>query len=177
MMDGPDSDVNGDAPAPQTQGGAFGAGVIQGRLAWEQALRELLADPGPEFWMFSPDYADWPLNQVEVIARLDAWALGRKQPCIKMLARSFDRVTRNFPRFVRWRTQFAHLIECHSLPADQPAPAEGLWLLGRGVQALPADHVRRAVACDAASLLEARHVFDEAWERSEVDFPATTLGL
>ncbi len=151
--------------------------IISGRSAWQQAITELLMAPGPTVSMYSPDYADWPLNQLELIKALDAWGLQRQHPAIRMLARRFDVVQRDQVRFAQWRVRFSHLIDCRELPEDLPAPAECLLLPDRGLEARPSDGHRRASVCSGGRLHAAFERFDQVWVLSNPGFPAHVLGL
>lgn len=159
-------------PAPGESGG-----ILQGRAAWQQALREFLRDPGPQWSMYSEDYSDWPLGEPAVVEALRAWALPRRRPCVRMLARSYERLMQECPRFVRWRTEFGHLLECRELAADLPAPSEGLWLRDNGLLALPAQRERRAVRTTEASWQASLLGFEQAWDLAEPGFAPTALGL
>lgn len=151
--------------------------LVLGRLAWQAALRELLLDPGPEWCMYSDDYADWPLGEAAVVEALRGWATGRRQPCVRMLAGSYARLFQECPRFVRWRMDFGHLLECRELPPGIAAPAEGLWLRERGLLALPAQRERRAVRIREASWQSSMLAFEQVWNLAEPGFAPTTLGL
>ncbi len=148
-----------------------------GREAWQQGLRALLADPGAACCLYSADYGDWPLGEVAVVEALDAWALTRRQPGWRMLARRYDGLARAAPRFVEWRTRFAHLIECRELPDGVDEPAEGVLLSGHGVIAKAVEHGRAALVCRGAAWLAAMQRWEAAWERSQPAFAAYTLGL
>ncbi len=157
--------------------GDGGGQEIRGRAAWQQAIKALLSDPGAEISMYSPDFSDWPLSRAEVVAALDAWGHARHRPCVRMLARHFDIVQRDAPRFVQWRTRFAHLITCHVIPEEFAAPQECLLLRNRGLLALPSQTFRLGLWCSEASLRAAVGLFDQAWQQSEPGFPAQALGL
>jgi len=150
---------------------------ISGRQAWQMAIQELLRDPGAEISMYSADFSDWPLNQPDVISALDAWGHTRRMPCVRILARRFDIVQRDFARFARWRTRFGHIIVCHALPEELAAPQECLLLSERGIVALPSDTFRRGLWCSGVRLHTATGLFEQAWQLSEPGFPAQTLGL
>ena len=148
-----------------------------GREAWRDALRVRLADPGTACCLYSADYGDCPLQERAVVDALDAWALTRRQPCLRMLARRYDGVRRDAPRFVDWRGRFAHLIECRELPDGVDEPAEGVLLAHDGVIAKAVEHGRAGYVCRGAAWLAAMQRWEAAWERSHPAFAAYTLGL
>jgi hypothetical protein len=150
---------------------------FEGREAWIQALRDLLAAPGSLVAMYSDDYAEWPLNERAVIDALEAWAVARSQPCVRMLARSFDGLMQRCPRFVDWRTRFAHLIECRELGDTEPPRSECLLTREVGVLALPGENFRRAVGCSGARLQGLLRGFDEGWAQGTPGFALRPLGL
>jgi hypothetical protein len=151
--------------------------VIEGRLAWRQALRELLLDPGAQWCMYSADYEDWPLDESEVVQALRRWALPRRRPCVRLLARDYSRLLNTCSRFVAWREDFAHLLECRELPTGIDAPSEGLWLREHALVALPAQRERRALRQGAREAQASLQLFDQAWELSEPGFAPRALGL
>lgn len=151
--------------------------ALQGARAWRAALAAMLMDPGPELALYSPAYADWPFDDAAVMAALHAWALPRRQPRVRMLARSFDEAQVRYPRLVRWRTEFAHVIECRVLDEHDSEPREGLLLRDRGIVARDGDAWRRASRCEGAALHAAAELFDAAWNGATPGFPTFALGL
>ena len=147
------------------------------RSAWQQAIANLLTEAGPTICMYSPDYADWPLSRSELITALNAWGLQRKQPCVRMLARRFDVVSRDHAAFAGWRKRFSHLIACHVLPSEIAAPPECLLLRDHGLLALPSEAYRLASACSGARHCILLEQFNQAWDQSEMGFSADVLGL
>ena len=150
---------------------------VQGRVAWRQAIRTLLTQPSGAIRMYSPDYADWGLGDAELIAGLDAWAVGRSQLSVRMLGQRFDGLQRGDPRFVEWRARFAHVIACHALPEESAGLHECLLLPEIGLLAIPSEKSRLAIYCSGERLHAAAHAFDQTWEHSAPAFPAYTLGL
>ncbi len=148
-----------------------------GRAAWQQALRALLAEPGPECCLYSDRFEDWPLDEPAVVEALAAWALTRPRSCMRMLARGYADLCSRAPRFVRWRMDFGHVLECRELPAEVLAPPEGLWLRERALVALPAQNQRRARMLDPARRLATLQDFDQAWELGQAGFVPEILGL
>ena len=154
-----------------------GDAQVQGRVAWRHAIRTLLAQPSGSISMYSPDYADWGLGDADLIAGLDTWAAGRSQPSVRMLGQRFDGLQREDPRFVQWRTRFAHVIACHALPEESADLQECLLLPEIGLLVIPSEKSRLAIYCSGARLHAAAHAFDQAWEHSAPTFSAYTLGL
>ena len=57
-----------------------------------------------------PTLSDWPLRERVVVESLQAWAgQGRK---LTLIAHRFDAMARLHPRFVTWRNQWDHIIDC-----------------------------------------------------------------
>ncbi len=163
--------------ADTLSGAGAPGGAIEGRQAWLQALREGLFDPGAGFSMYSDGFDGWPLGEPEVVRALREWALPRRRGCARMLARSYAGLMREAPRFVQWRLDFGHVIECRELPPDIAAPSEGLWLRERGVLALPAQRERRAVHVQQAAWQASLQAFEQAWDLAEPGFVPVALGL
>ncbi len=152
--------------------------VLVGRVAWQQALRDGLREPGAGFWMYSERYEDWPLDEPEVVQGLRAWALARRRSCVRMLARSYRDFPRDFPRFSRWRLECGYVVECRELPPAIEAPPEGLWLRGeRAVLALPAQGQRRSLVLRGARWQVSSEPFEQAWDLAEPGFAPDVLGL
>lgn len=161
-----------------TQDASIGsADIVAGRLAWQQALREHLLDPGPLLNLYSDDYTDWPLGESALVRALTDWALPRRQPCVRMLARDYEQLRRDCPRFVRWRVDFGHVIECRVLDVNLPAPPEGLWLRDHGLIALPAQREHRAVRVREGAWQASLQAFEQAWDLAEPGFSPGSLGL
>ena len=151
--------------------------LIEGRSAWIEALGSILMAPAPGFCLYSPDYAEWPLDDARVVDALTRWALSRRGISMRMLARNFDFVQTRAPRFVQWRIQFAHVVACQSIEPRFAEPAEGVLGAMRGLVALRGTHARRAVWVEGAALHAEQGGFDAAWDLSEPAFAPTIAGL
>src|SRR5512144_1979929 len=70
--------------------------IITTRNEFHDALREAFAAMASsgcrEVWLCDDDFADWPLNEPEVVEHLSAWALPHRK--LTVLARTFEEVTR-----------------------------------------------------------------------------------
>jgi len=147
----------------------------------QQAVRDALgmaaAQGCRELWLCDGDYADWPLGEKAVIESLSAWAYAHRR--LTVLARSFDELPRRHARWVEWRRQWAHVVDCRLLNEEDAAAAPWL-LLAPGVVAVRVFdpvHYRGSLSEDPADALRCRELVDALSQRSTDSFPATTLGL
>lgn len=157
------------------------ARLIDGRPAFQAAVRELLAQAAAagcrELCLCDVDYADWPLGERAVVDSLTAWAYSHRR--LVMLASRYDAIVERQARFVAWRRQWAHVMECRVLE-DVEADRVPSLLLAPGLAALRlADrvHVRGRVSLDLGECSRWRESFDALAQRSPEGFAAHTLGL
>lgn len=154
---------------------------LAGRSEFQAALRETLsraAAAGSRRLVFSDaDFADWPLGERGVVETLTQWAASHR--LLTMVAQRYDAVTVRHARFVQWRRQWSHLIECRAFEELDA----GDWPCALLVPELACvrlhDRVRfrGIVTDDPADLLQADEAIDAVLQRSVEAFPASTLGL
>jgi len=155
--------------------------IITSRSEFHDALRqsfELVADEGcREVFIADPTFADWPLGERAVIESLTRWAYAHRK--LTVLAQNFDDFTRRHPRWVEWRRQWTHVVECRALADDDAGKLAGLFLAPGLVtlRVLDADHYRASLSFDPADAIRVRDNLDALLQRSEEAFPATNLGL
>jgi len=81
-------------------------------LALDLGIDEI-ADVGcREIVLSDADFADWPLSDRVVLECLTRWA--QKQRKLTLLAQSFDELARRHGRWVEWRRQWSHVVECRA---------------------------------------------------------------
>lgn len=155
--------------------------ILTTRLEFLDALREGFAQIAAagcrEVWIADTDFADWPIGERAVVDSLTAWAMAHRK--LTMLAQTYDAVLRRHARFVEWRRQWSHVIECRQLEELEPGEMPTL-LLAPGVvtvRLFDREHVRGSVSHDPADAIRARELVDAISQRSSEAFPATTLGL
>ncbi len=158
----------------------YPTGRFQGRVAFQQVVRDALACAAREGWreivVSDPTFEDWPLGEREVCTSLQTWARPGRQ--FTMLAASYDQVVRRHARFVAWRTTWSHLIDCracrsadpHDLPSALVSP---VWSLRR----LDLEHSSGICGADSQQRLALQQTQQEWLRKSSPAFPSTTLGL
>ena len=155
--------------------------IITSRSEFHDALREsfaLIAAQGcSEVFIADPSFADWPLGDRAVIESLTRWAYAHRK--LTVLAQNFDAFARRHTRWVEWRRQWAHVVDCRSLAEDDAGKLSGLFLAPGLVtlRVLDAEHYRASLSLDVADAIRARDGLDALLQRSDEAFPVTTLGL
>ena len=156
-------------------------GLIDSRSGFHHALREAFADiaahPRLQVWMCDAHFADWPLNEPEVIDALVRWAQPHRK--LVVLAQSFDDVVRRHPRWVTWRRQFAHAVECRLVEPMEQGRMPTLFTAqgGQTVKLVDPQRYRGSWSREPADGRLAVELIDAVSQRSAEAFAATTLGL
>lgn len=172
-----DAPDDGDAGA----GAGAGAATIDSRDAFSRALLEALdacAEHGTrELWLSDRDFAAWPLGQIAVVDALSRWVGSRRR--LTLLAADYGQFTARFPRWIAWRRQWSHVVQCLAVQeefADQvPTMLFAPDLVA--VRLHDSEHVRGRVYREGADLVHCRELLDALSQRAEDGLPATTLGL
>jgi hypothetical protein len=159
--------------------------VIDSRSGFHEAIREafasLAAAASNDVVICDTDFADWPLGEIGVIDSLTRWVRPHRK--LTVYAQNFDEVLRRHSRWVTWRRQFAHAVECREVePQEQGRmpmlfTARGGQTAGLTVRLFDAVRYRGALSLDARDGVLAREQIDAISQRSAEGFPATTLGL
>ena len=176
-MDGAD---NSDSTPAGGAAPALPEGRLVGRPAFADAVRAACAAAAHEGWasivLADDDFSDWPLGERAVIDGLNAWAHRGRH--LRLLARDFTALRQQHPRFVQWRTTWAHLIEAHAVPQASPHEIPAViwtptWTLER------LDPVRSSLVAErsAERRVALRERLDDWWAKGRPGFAATTLGL
>lgn len=155
--------------------------LIDTRADFQAAVRQAFADIAAagarDIWLCDEDFADWPLDEPEVIAHLSQWAVAHRTCTV--LASDYAVIQRRHPRWVQWRRQRAHVVQCHAPDESQANPLPTV-LLAPGVVTLrlvDRVHVRGSVSGELSDAVRERERLDALLQRSVPAFPASTLGL
>jgi hypothetical protein len=125
-----------------------------------------------------PDFVDWPLDDAPVLETLTSW-LRQPQRELVLLARQFDDLRRNQPRFVAWHRMWSHAVVARA-PGEEDIGELPTLLLADGVLALQlTDRVLWRGRCtnDPVEMRQWRDPLDALVQRSCAAMPATVIGL
>lgn len=130
-----------------------------------------------EAWISDEDFADWPLNSPSVVQLLSQWAQSHRK--LTVIARSFDEMARRHPRWVEWRRQWSHVVECRAFEDAEPGEIPTLLLAPGVVLVRLFDTVRHrgSISREPGDWVRHREIVDAVSQRSVESFPPTILGL
>jgi Fe-S-cluster formation regulator IscX/YfhJ len=130
-----------------------------------------------EIILVDPNFADWPLNERTVIETLSRWVDSRR--VLVVLAHSFDELARRQLRFVEWRRQWAHVVQCRNDPELEAEQIPTLLLVPGHtcIRVLDRVRCRGTMSNRPVELTECREIVDALLQRTVEAFPVTTLGL
>jgi len=154
---------------------------IGSRAEFLDAVRSALARAeehgAREIVLVDPDFADWPLNERAVIDSLARWIDSSRR--LVVIAHAFDEIARRQLRFVEWRRQWAHVVQCRNDPELEAEQLPTLLLVPGDVCVRVVDRIRYrgTVSNRPVDLTESREAVDALLQRSVEAFPVTTLGL
>ena len=156
------------------------AALIDGRSAFTaalcQALSQAARERARELCFVDPDFEAWPLDDPLVLSALTAWARLPKRQLLLIGCR-FDDLPRRCPRFTAWRRDWAHVVECRATEIETSQVPTLLLAGNHSLQLADRLQWRGHWLADDSEISAWREVVDVLMQRSEVDFPANTLGL
>jgi hypothetical protein len=155
--------------------------ILATRSECQQALRQAFADAAQqgcrELWLCDADFSDWPLSERAAIDSLSQWSYSHRK--LTLMAYSFDAIVRRHARWIDWRRQWSHIVECRQLDESDATQVPTL-LLAPGVctvRIYDTVHYRGSVSTEAGDATRCRELVDALWQRSSDAFASTTLGL
>jgi len=156
-------------------------GAITSRNDFHDALRSGFAEAATagcrELCLLDADFADWPLGEREVVESLTHWVGSQRR--LTLLANGYDAVVRRHARWVEWRRQWSHVVQCFAPTELEVAPVPTvLWAAGLlQVSLQDRVHHRGVWSRDAGDLLRGKERIDAHLQRSTPAFPVTVAGL
>ena len=124
------------------------------------------------------DFAAWPLEDVDLLQSLTDWVRLPKRRLV-LVARSFDAVQRDAPRFVAWRRLWSHAVDAFTPAAGNDDELPCLLLVGsvRSIHLFDPQRWRGRAGDDPAEVRGWADRIDAFLQRCEPAFAPTTLGL
>jgi hypothetical protein len=153
---------------------------FEGREEFRQLIRDALACAARDGWreivLSDGNFEDWPLGESAVAESLQAWArTGRK---MVLLARRYDAVPRQHPRFVAWRSKWSHIITASAVPSADPLELpSALWSPHWVMERRDIERCNGFCGSEPDRRVLLRERLNEWLQRSSPAFSATTLGL
>ena len=119
-------------PAPEEPARPEGdADRIDSREGFHRALLAALeeaAEAGSaELWLCDPDFESWPLGRPVVVDALGRWVGSRRR--LRLIAADYQGLVRRHPRWVAWRQQWAHVVQCLAVHEELAARVPTLLLV------------------------------------------------
>jgi hypothetical protein len=160
--------------------GALPSGRFDGRVAFQQLVRDALAMAAREGWreiiLSDASFEDWPLGERAVEESLRAWSASGRRCTI--LAKRYDDIVRRHARFVRWRQAWSHIIDCHvCASADALELPSALWSPGWVLHRLDPERSNGICGAEPERRIALRESLKEWLGKSTPGFSASTLGL
>jgi len=171
-----------DDTGPRDAKPAAGGHGFEGAPEFAQAVRDAMAAASENgtrrvCWC-DEDYASWPLGEAALVERLSHWARmpGRQ---LVMIARDWAVVERRHPRFVAWRRDWAHVVQCLVPDEAHTAQLPTIWIDSddQALRVFDPEHLRGRIGFDRVDRQRAREDFDAISQRASPGFAAVTLGL
>lgn len=149
--------------------------------AFVDAVIETLSPAGlegaREIVLADADFEHWPLDDPRLLEALTGFARqpGRR---LRLLARRYDIVQRDCPRFVTWRRTWGHGVDARRQVDETPA-LPSLLLIDRrcALQVEDREAWLGQVHTDARQVHRCGDSVDALLQRAEPAFAQTTLGL
>lgn len=153
---------------------------FQGREDFRQLIRDALATAASEGWreliLSDASFEDWPLGEREVAESLNAWASSGRR--CTLLARRYDDLVRQHPRFVQWRGTWAHIVTAMAVPsADLLDVPSAIWSPVWAFERRDIDNCNGYCGSEPQRRVLLREHLNEWLRKASPSFASTTLGL
>lgn len=124
------------------------------------------------------NFGAWPIGESEWLALLTRWSRTSGRELV-MIARDWSVIERRHPRFVAWRRDWAHVVQCLVPEESRTEALPTLWIDSddQALRVFDTDHWRGRAGFDRIDRQRAREDFDAIAQRATPGFAAVTLGL
>lgn len=153
---------------------------FSGPSEFRDLVRDIFARAQQEAWreivISDWDFAEWPLGERAVAQALQDWSRSGRR--FTVLASRYDEVVRRHARFVTWRGQWSHIIDCWACPKVEPDDfPSAIWTPSEVILRLDVERSTGLCTVDAKRRTQVREQLQEWQRRCSPGLPATTLGL
>lgn len=148
------------------------------RICVHAAIDEAAMVGCRELWLADAYFAQWPLGERSLVESLARWARPARRQ-LHLLATSFEAIGRSHPRWVDWRRQWAHRVDCRANTELEPGKMPTL-LIAPGLFSLCLRDPTRCLgrwSHDTDDERLDRAKLDAALQQSQPAFPAFVTGL
>lgn len=145
--------------------------------AWHRALARVVERGCRDLLLCDADYAHWPLGERATLEQLSAWVMSHRR--LVVVAAQFDTLQRQHPRWVTWRRQWSHVVQCRQVDEADVAAIPSMVLAPGEVSLRVRDMVRfrGRLSFERADAVRDADDLDAFLQRSHEAFPVTSLGL
>lgn len=145
--------------------------------AWHRALARVVERGCRELLLCDADYAHWPLGERATLEQLSAWVMSHRR--LVVIAAQFDTLQRQHPRWVNWRRQWSHVVQCRQVDEADVAAIPSMVLAPGEISLRLRDPVRfrGRLSFERADAVRDADDLDAFLQRSHEAFPVTSLGL
>lgn len=145
--------------------------------AWDRALTRVRERGCRELLLCDADHAQWPLGDRATLEHLSAWVMSHRR--LTVVAAQFDTLQRQHPRWVNWRRQWSHVVQCRQVDEADVASIPSMVLAPGEVSLRMRDMVRfrGRLSFERADAVRDGDELDAFLQRSHEAFPVTSLGL
>lgn len=155
--------------------------LIDSRRSFHAAIGAALSEAAEagvaQIWLCDRDFSGWPLGERSVVELLAAWIGGQRR--LTLLGGDFGWLAVQAPRFIDWRRDWAHAVDCLIAHPDDAPRLPSLLVLPKRLQVRLSDAelCRGRISRDATDLSASAELIDATVQRVVGNFSATTLGL
>lgn len=157
------------------------AGRFDSRVSFEAAfvaaLDEAAQANANRLLLSDSDFTAWPLGRPDVVAAFGRWV--RSQGRLTLLAADFSGLAVRAPRWMAWRRQWSHVVQCLAVHEELAGSVPTLLFMPRrlALQLHDREHWRGSVTRQPLELAHCADLIDALSQRADESLPVTTLGL
>ena len=165
---------------------AIREGELSGRItSWRDFEARVgaamaMAAAGPcDIVLMDTDFVHWPIGQRSVMEAFHQWGLISRGTHCQVIAYSYDNFSRQHPRWVAWRSTWAHRVRCYQVPDELVSSLRPTLILrgSLGLRLLEPMHGVGVWTREEGALTSWMAEIDVILQRSHEALPPTTLGL